>query len=183
MPRYLRNYQPGGTFFFTAVSHERRATWTSNRARDKLREAIEHVQRRFPFEIIAIALLPEHIHTIWKLPAGDTDYSTRWRRVKEEFTRRFLRSGGSDGAINSSRRRHRERAVWQRRFWEHTVRDEADLERLLNYLHWNPVKHGLVARVIDYPWSSFHRYVEMGVYPANWGLVDPCPDYDDPEWE
>ncbi|HEY1376065.1 MAG TPA: hypothetical protein VGF55_04695 [Gemmataceae bacterium] len=131
---------------------------------------------------MAVVLLPNHLHTIWTLPPDDADYSLRWGLVKERFTRRYLKGGGAEGMISQSRRQHRERAVWQRRFWEHTVRDEDDLKRCADYVHWNPVKHGLVGRVRDYRWSSFHRFARAGEYEPNWGSADPCPGYDDPEW-
>jgi putative transposase len=103
----------------------------------------------------------------------------RWGQIKESFTRGFLAAGGRGGPRNPSRRRHREQAVWQRRYHEHTCSDEDDLERHVNYLHWNPVKHGLVTRVADDPWSSFHRFVRGGTYDPNWGSDgDPCPDLD-----
>jgi putative transposase len=148
-----------------------------------LHEALRLERQKRPFELNAIVLLPDHVHTVWTLPGPDQDYSVRWQRIKETFTRLFLRAGGSEGHRSGSRTRHRERAIWQQRFWEHTCRDEADWARFLDYLHWNPVKHGLAARVGDYPWSSFHRFVERGVYDPNWGEADPCPNWDDPEWE
>jgi putative transposase len=148
-----------------------------------LGKAMREIQAKRPFEVVGIVLLPDHLHTVWTLPPGDDSYSLRWAEIKEKFTRTYLAQGGVEGTRNRSRRRHRERAVWQRRFWEHTCDDEEDLARCLDYLHWNPVKHGLVRRVEDYPWSSFHRYVDMGEYDAAWGSMDPCPGYDTPEWE
>lgn len=183
MPNYRRNYVPGGTYFFTLVMHERRPILTTDLGRRSLRQALEKVREKRPFEIVAMVLLPDHLHTIWTLPPGDDKYSIRWARIKEEFTRVYLQGGGAEGTLSQSRLRHRERAVWQRRFWEHTCRDEDDLKRFFDYLHWNPVKHGLVARVRDYPWSSFHRWVKLGEYSEHWGEVDPCPGWNDPEWE
>lgn len=183
MPNYRRNYVPGGTYFFTVVAHQRRPILTAQRARTCLREALKTAQLERPFELTAIVLLPDHLHTVWVLPAGDSDYSTRWSHLKAEFTRSYLAAGGNEGERNESRQRHRERGIWQRRFWEHTCRDEDDLKRLVDYVHWNPRKHGLVSRVKDYPWSSFHRFVQCGEYEADWGGTDPCPDWDDPEWE
>ena len=183
MSKYRRNYVPGGTYFFTVVTHERRPILNGEGARRCLRAAILAEQARRPFEVVAVALLPNHLHTVWTLPTGDADYSVRWARIKELFTRSFLAEGGQEGTGTASRRRRRERAVWQRRFWEHTCRDEDDLKRCVDYLHWNPVKHGLVPRVQDYPWSSFHRWVRLGEYDLEWGAVNPCPGYDEPEWE
>jgi putative transposase len=183
VPNYRRNYVPGGTYFFTVVTHERRPILTSDVGRKSLRTAFLKEQKTRPFEVVGVVLLPDHLHTVWTLPSGESDYSLRWARIKELFTRYFLKEGGKEGGATASRRRRRERAVWQRRFWEHTCRDEADLKRCLDYLHWNPVKHGLVARVQEYPWSSFHRFVELGEYELAWGAVNPCPGYEEPEWE
>jgi|SRR5579885_1079845 len=183
MPHYRRNYVPGGTYFFTVVTHQRRPILTSELGRRCLREALLQVQQKHPFEVFAIVLLPDHLHTIWTLPPKDANFSLRWRKIKEEFTRSYLAGGGQEGSSTISRRRHRERAVWQRRFWEHTCRDEEDLKRFLDYLHWNPVKHRLAARVRDYPWSSFHRFVQLGEYDLDWGGDNPWPGYNEPEWE
>jgi putative transposase len=131
--------------------------------------------------MVAIVLLPDHWHTVWTLPPGDQQYPLRWARIKEEFTERWLDGGGSERVQSVSRRRHRMRGVWQRRYWEHTLRDEDDLERCVDYIHWNPCKHGLVRRVRDWPWSSFHRYVALGQYDLDWGSVDPAPGWHDPE--
>jgi len=182
MPNYRRWYIPGGTYFFTVVTFERRPFLTDETSRDLLRAAIEEERVKRPFKIIAWVLLPDHLHAVWSLPAGDARYSLRWQKIKEEFTKSFLAGGGQEGVRNRSRRAKGERAVWQRRFWEHTVEDEEDLERCVDYVHWNPVKHGLVTRVRDWPWSTFHRFVETGQYDIDWGRTDPCPGYDAPEW-
>ncbi len=182
MPDYRRWYVAGGTFFFTLVTCERQPFLTEEMSRPLLRASIQKQREKRPFQIVAWVLLPDHLHTVWTLPPGDEDYSTRWMRIKEEFTETFLAAGGQEAVRNRSRRRHRERAVWQRRFWEHTVEDEADLERCVDYVHWNPVKHGLASRVRDWRWSTFHRYVKSGHYEIDWGRTDPCPGYDDPEW-
>jgi putative transposase len=183
MPDYRRNYVAGGTFFFTVVTCERRPILCTEKSRNCLHQAFAEEQRQRRFDIVGIVLLPDHLHTIWTLPAHDADFSVRWMRIKERFTRTFLAVGGEEGRPTKSRQRHRERVVWQRRFWEHTCRDEDDLKRCLDYLHWNPVKHGLIARVQDYPWSSFHRFVRLGEYDLDWGSKNPCPQYDEPEWE
>ena len=142
------------------------------------------VQAKSPFEILAIVLLPDHIHAVWGLPEGDAEYSSRWGRIKERFTREFsARDGTLDEPRSKSRLRHREANIWQRRFWEHTVRDEADLERCVDYLHWNPVKHRLVERVGDHPWSSYHRFVRSGHYDADWGREDPSPGMLEAGWD
>ena len=182
MPNYRRNYVPGGTCFFTLVTHERRPILTSPLGRRCLRAAIQTVRRRRPFAVVGIVLLPDHLHTVWTLPPGDARYPTRLRRIKEAFTEAFLSAGGAEGGRSASRVSRGERAVWQRRFWEHTVRDEDDLARCLDYLHFNPVKHGLVSGVRDWPWSSFHRYVEAGDYPPGWGSGPPA-DLPGAEWD
>lgn len=120
----------------------------------------------------AIVLLPDHLHRVWSLPEGDADFSTRWRLIKTEFTQRWLAAGGSELDGTVSRAVKGERGVWQRRFYEHQVRDLADLKRCVDYIHVNPLKHGLVRRVADWPWSSFHRYVLLGEYPADWGSAN-----------
>ena len=128
-----------------------------------------------------IVLLPDHLHAVWTLPPADHDYSTRWRRIKGRFTREYLAAGGRDGTATNSRTLRGKQAVWQRRYWEHTCRDEADVKRCVDYIHWNPVKHGLASRVSDYPWSTFHRFVQLGEYSLDWGGENPCADWNQPE--
>ncbi len=168
MRRYRRNRE-GSIFFFTLVAHQRREILTTELGRRALREAIQTVQQAHPFQIRAIALLPDHLHAVWELPMNDNDYSTRWRLIKSRFTRNWIQLGGESGMLTSSRKRSGEQAVWQRRFYEHTCRDEADVTRCIEYIHINPVKHRLVSRAVDWPWSSFHRYVQSGKYPSDWG--------------
>jgi putative transposase len=183
MPDYRRWFVPGGTFFFTVVTAERRPILCDELARCCLRRAIETIRMRRPIEIVAFALLPEHFHTVWTLPQGDSDYPTRIRRIKNEFTSEFLVNGGKEAPRSSSRQDKHERGVWQRRYWEHTIRDEDDLKRCVDYIHWNPKKHGHVLNVRDWPWCSFHRFVALGEYTLDWGAEDPAPDYHDPEWD
>jgi putative transposase len=183
MPNYRRNYVPGGTYFFTVVTHQRAPILTTSLGRSCLRKAIQTAQSKGQFKVFAIVLLPDHLHTVWVLPDGDADYSSRWGRIKEAFTRMYRAGGGLLKPVSASRRKHREQSVWQRRFWEHTCRDEDDLIRFVDYLHWNPRKHGLVSRIQDYPWSSFHRFVREGQYDVAWGGEDPCPNWSAPEWE
>ena len=168
MRNYLRS-RIGRVFSFTVVTHERRAILTTDRGRTALRSAILAVQANDPFRVVAIVLLPDHLHAIWELPAADLDYSVRWRLIKSCFTRLWTEAAGGEGSIGPSRSRKAERGVWQRRFYEHTCRDEADLKRCMDYFHVNPLKHQLVSRVLDWPWSSFHRYVRLGEYPSDWG--------------
>jgi putative transposase len=124
-------------------------------------------------DLVACVLLPDHFHCIWSLPRGDDQFSIRWKRIKETFTREYLARGGTEGILSESRRKKLERGIWQRRFWEHLIQDETDFENCVNYIHWNPRKHGLVARVVDWRWSSFHTYVRRGIYEINWGGTDP----------
>ncbi|MFO0848392.1 MAG: transposase [Gemmataceae bacterium] len=183
MSRYRRNYVSGGTYFFTLVTYRRRPILTTPLARDCLRSAFEQEQAARPFDLPAVVLLPDHLHAIWALPVGDADYSTRWRRIKERFTESFLADGGVEAAVSKSQERRHQRGVWQPRFWEHTVRDEDDLKRCLDYLHYNPVRHGLVRRVADYPWSSFTRFVRLGEYEPTWGDGFACPEIPGVEWD
>ena len=129
-----------------------------------------------------MVVLPDHIHALWTLPPDDADFSLRWQLIKRSFTERLLEQGVLDTRARMGRRSG-ERSVWQRRFWEHTIRDEDDFSRCLDYVHWNPVKHGLVERVADYRWSSFARFVELGEYTPDWGTGEVCRDILGAEWE
>ena len=182
MSWYRRRYTPGGTFFFTLVTHTRQPLFHSEANRKSLRAAFDQQIARRPFDTLGMVLLDDHLHTIWTLPDGDADYSTRWRRIKETFTDSYLAAGGVEAEVSPERRARGERGVWQRRFWEHECRDADDLKRCLDYIHWNPVKHGYVTRPADYPWSTFRRWVTAGEYDLNWG-GEPIPDVDGAEWE
>ena len=151
------------------VTYNRRPILTSTEARKLLRSAWIDVCGRFPFATDAVCLLPEHIHCIWTLQDGDLNYSVRWKEIKRLFTKSYLEQIGPGDIRSESRVRRGEAAIWQRRFWEHTIRDQTDLNHHLDYIHYNPVKHELVQTVSDWPWSSFHRYVKMGYYETNWG--------------
>lgn len=171
MRHYIRS-RAGQVFFFTVVTHERREILTTDLGRTALRTAIRTVRADHPFRITAVVLLPDHLHTVWELPADDADYSLRWRLIKSYFTQLWTGQGGEEGHAGGSRKRKGERAVWQRRFYEHACRDDNDLKRCIDYVHVNPLKHRLVDRVIDWPWSSFHRYVRLGAYSSKWGSCD-----------
>ena len=168
MPQYRRNFAPGACYFITEVTYLRRPWLCLDLARNALRAAIVKVRRHHPFIIEAWVLLPDHLHCLWTLPESDSDYSTRWRLIKSSVTAEI---GSIVGAPSDSvsRRRRGERSVWQRRFWEHTIRDEADFRIHCDYLHFNPVKHGLCIAPKLWPYSSFHRFVEEGRYESNWG--------------
>jgi putative transposase len=164
MPHYLRIKLDGGTFFFTVTLADRSSNLLVQEIR-LFREAYRTVQRRLKFTTAAICILPDHLHAIWSLPEGDVDYSKRWNLIKGGFSRYLPAS-----VIRSpSKIAKREKGIWQRRYWEHAIRDEADLVRHIDYIHFNPVKHGLVSRVCDWPHSSFHRFVERGDLPLDWG--------------
>jgi putative transposase len=183
MSEYRRNRVPGGTYFFTIVTLSRRPFLTTPIARRALRKSFRRTIRRFPFTLNALVVLPDHLHAIWTLPPGETNYPTRWGQIKEHFTRTYLDSGGSEGRTTLNRIAHRERAVWQHRFWEHTVENEHEFKRCLDYIHYNPVRHGLVSRVSDYRWSSFRRYVKLGEYELDWGTGRAATDIPGAEWE
>ena len=168
MPEYRRTYVPGGTLFFTLVTDERAPILATPEARVCLRAAITQTQARWLFEIRAVVLLPDHLHTIWTLPDGDADFSRRWAFLKKQFTRAWLAGGGAEQATSRSRQRNRRRGVWQRRFWEHAIRDEADFVRHCDYIHYNPVKHGLVGCPHDWAYSTFRRFVQEKRYEPDW---------------
>ncbi len=158
MPHYRRLYIPGSWYFFTVVTHERNPILTSRLARRSLRTAIDATRHGYPFTTVAWVVLPDHLHCIWQMPDGDADFTTRWRLIKTRFTKSYLRSGGVEITdLSISRVRRKERGVWQRRFWEHCLRDEADLRSHIAYIHHNPVKHGLVEDSRAWPYSSIHR--------------------------
>ena len=170
MPTYRRAKTKGGTYFFTVVTYHRKRFLCDEPVRTALREAIHATQAACPFTIDGWALLPDHLHCIWTLPEGDGDFSKRWAMIKRLVSKRCGHLHPA-AAMTSSKRKRNESTVWQRRFWEHMIRDEGDYMRHMDYLHYNPVKHGLVQAVKDWPFSTFHRYVREGVYPEVWGGV------------
>jgi putative transposase len=163
MTNYRRNFISGGSYFFTVNLADRRLRLLTEQIA-LLRTATRYAQVRHPFEIAAAVILPDHLHAIWNLPEGDADFALRWRLIKSAFSR-GLPSGER---ISASRARKAERGIWQRRYWEHTLRDENDFARHFDYIHFNPVKHGHVGRVSDWPFSTFQRMVKLGVYPQDW---------------
>lgn len=167
-----RRAREGNTYFFTLVTFQRQPILCLDESRQLLREAIAMVRETHPFVVDAWVLLPDHMHCIWRLPEGDTGYSTRWGLIKSAFTK------GAKGwlptpSANASRRKHREGTVWQRRFWEHMIRDERDFAAHYDYIHFNPVKHGYAPAPRDWPFSTFHRAVSEGRYSLDWG-ADPA---------
>jgi putative transposase len=163
MPNYRRALVPGGWWFFTANLLDRRSRLLTERI-DELRDAIRLTRRRHPFHIDAFVVLPDHIHAVWTLPSGDTDFPLRWRLIKAGFAKSLPRTEW----LEPARRTRGERGIWQRRFWEHLIRDEEDYGRHVEYCYINPMKHGLVTRVQDWPFSSFHRDVGAGLFPGDW---------------
>ncbi|MFL5069628.1 MAG: REP-associated tyrosine transposase [Xanthobacteraceae bacterium] len=176
MVRYRRNFIPGGMFFFTVTLIDRRSSaLVENIA--SLRRAFRITRAERPFTIDAIVVLPEHLHIVMTMPPEDSDFSGRWRQIKSLFTRDIVARG-----LPVARNERGEYALWQRRFWEHTIRDEKDLGRHVDYIHYNPIKHDLVSRVSDWPYSSFHRYVRQGWLPEDWAGVaaDPGTGFGEP---
>lgn len=164
MSSYRRFCIPGATWFFTVNLSKRHENKLLVNRIDVLRAAFAEVKNKHPFRLDGIVILPEHLHCILSLPTGDADYSTRWGLIKGGFSRN-IETGET---ISKSRRKRGERGLWQRRFWDHLIRDELDFQRHLDYIHWNPVKHGWVSRVKDWPHSSFHKFVRLGLYPEDW---------------
>ncbi|GLQ49994.1 transposase [Dyella flava] len=165
--RYRRAKTPGGTYFFTVNLADRSSALLTKRV-DALRAAVRHIKKHHPFHILAWVVLPDHMHAIWTMPDHDADYSKRWRLIKHRFSSSIERQE----TIGQSRQRKHERGIWQRRFWEHQIRDEQDLQNHLDYVHINPVKHGHVARASDWPYSSIHRYIRQGHLSPDWAC-DP----------
>ncbi|WP_054762310.1 REP-associated tyrosine transposase [Methylomonas koyamae] len=163
MPNYRRYRVSGGCYFFTVNLLERKNTLLVDHI-DLLRESVRLCKREKPFNIDAWVVLPEHMHTIWTLPEGDDDFSTRWKLIKTHFSKGLP----AEERRSKVRIKRGERGIWQRRFWEHLIRDDRDYENHMDYLHFNPVKHGWSQKVIDWPYSSFHRFFKMGVYSADW---------------
>jgi putative transposase len=167
MSQYRRNYAAGGTYFFTVNLLERNKSVLTNHI-GILRESVFKVKRKRPFEIVAWVVLPDHLHAVWTLPEGDSDYSSRWREIKKAFSRQLPKKE----SLSATRLKHGERGIWQRRFWEHTITSELDYQNHVDYVYLNPLKHGLVDQVKDWPYSSFHRDVARGLYENHWCGTD-----------
>jgi putative transposase len=177
MPDYRRTWHPGGTYFFTVNTLRRRGCTLLTQHIDSLRTSVREARRTHPFLIHGWVVLPDHLHCVIELPPGDADFATRWRLIKGGFSRR-LPATERRSAVRVARG---ERGIWQRRYWEHLIRDEHDFAAHVDYVHFNPVKHGHVGRVIDWPYSTFHARVADGIYPADWAGSVPagavcCPD-------
>lgn len=162
MTAYRRLRIPGATYFFTLALEDRTSTALTSRI-NTLRHAFFQTLAERPVHIDAIVILPDHLHAIWTLPEGDADYSTRWRLIKARFSATL-----PPGPRRASLRRKGERGLWQRRFWEHTIRDGADYDAHMRYCWGNPVKHGLAPRACDWPYSSIHRDIRHGRVDPDW---------------
>ncbi len=173
MPSYRRFYVPGGTYFFTVVTAGRKPIFGDARAVACLGGALRRVRAKHPFETVGLVVLPDHLHCLWTLPPGDVAFSRRWQWIKTDFTERWLATGGEEHARSRSRVEKGERGIWQRRFWEHHIQDEDDLERHLDYIHFNPVRHGQAHHPAEWRWSTFARHIRLGTYPSEWGTVEP----------
>jgi len=160
---YRRSLIPGGTYFFTITLQNRKSRLLVDRIH-LFKKAVQRVKEQHPFKIKAYVVLPEHLHMIWELPKGDSNYSQRWKKIKALFSKSIHKSG-----LEISKTKHNEYCLWQRRFWEHTIKDMLDFENHVNYIHYNPIKHGLVDDLHDWPYSSFHHYVQSGLISENWG--------------
>ena len=177
MSNYRRFWKPGGTFFFTVCLAHRRDNDLLIRHISALRYAIKETRKTYPFKIDAWVVLPEHMHCVITLPSTDDNYSLRWRLIKRWYSEAIPKTEYR----SEVRSKRGERGIWQRRYWEHVIRDEQDYRAHIDYVHFNPVKHGLVNRAADWPYSTFHRWVMKGAYLASWGQ-DGCVtalEYDD----
>ncbi len=168
MPNYRRNRVEGGCYFFTVNLLERYQNQLLIQKIDLLRDVVRHVRVQHPFHIDAWMVLPDHMHCIWTLPQGDADYAKRIRLIKTLFSKEIPKTE----RYPNMRLRKGERGIWQRRYWEHTIRDERDYATHMDYLHYNPVKHGYIEKVMDWPYSTFRHHVQLGLYPENWGSGD-----------
>jgi len=168
MSRYRRAATAGASYFFTVVAYRRQTIFCDEVFRNALRAAITSVRVAHPFVIDAWVLLPDHLHCVWTLPEGDADFSTRWKIIKRAVSVACREDYRRAEWMTASKLKHRESTIWQRRFWEHQIRDDLDLERHVDYIHFNPVKHGYVKSVIDWPYSTFRRYLQQGIYSPDW---------------
>lgn len=160
MPGYRRVWVEGGSYFFTVVTERRRELFLREDVRAALRLAVAKVRERYPFEIEAWVLLPDHIHCIWTLPREDADYATRWRLIKTHTTKQLNLTFNDQKILNGRRIKKRQGGIWQHRYWEHYLKDEDDYNHHVDYVHWNPVKHNLVTHPSQWPYSTYHRWLK-----------------------
>lgn len=177
--QYRRVFVKNGCYFFTVVTEKRRPIFADKESLALLREAFKKVMIKRPFTIDAMVVLPDHLHCIWTLPSNDADFSTRWRLIKTYFSKHYQHQ---IPVTNKNRINKQQQDIWQHRGWEHCLRDENDLLRHIEYVHYNPVKHGYVERAVDWESSSFHRYVKQGLVGEQWGVggltLDECIGYE-----
>jgi len=178
MPSYRRTLIKGASYFFTLVSFQRQPILCDKPIREALRNAIKLTQKKYPFNIDAWILMPDHLHCIWTLPEKDSDYSVRWNQIKRRVSIE-CKQYKKQSLMNTSKSKHRESTIWQRRFWEHQIRDDADYKRHFDYIHFNPVKHGLVNSPNQWEYSTFHKAVKDNVYDKNWGAYENPELYGD----
>ena len=168
MSHYRRANRDGGTYFFTLVSYRRQTILCNPPIRTALRNAIKTTQSKHPFTIDAWVLLPDHLHCIWTLPENDSDYAKRWRIIKQKVSRACSQEYKNENWITESKKKHRESTIWQRRYWEHQIRDQEDYNHHIDYIHYNPVKHQLCTSPVHWPYSTLHRYIQKGIYTHDW---------------
>ena len=169
MSHYRRANTAGGSYFFTVVSYRRQPFMCDEIFRSALRQAITRVKEKHPFIVEAWVLLPDHCHAIWTLPENDAHFAKRWQLIKQYVTQQCKHEYFNPALMAASKIKHQESTIWQRRYWEHQIRDERDFNNHMDYIHYNPVKHGLVKNVHEWPYSTFHQKVKQGIYPVNWG--------------
>ena len=169
MPNYRRPHVSGGTYFITQVTYQRDTWLSSDMGRKALREAINNVREKYSFAIDAFVLLPDHFHCLWSLPPGEGNKSVRLRLIKTYVTKHYRQDLAINGETSQSRQKRGESNLWQRRFWEHLIRDERDFAQHCDYIHYNPVRHGLCDNPQDWRFSSIHRFIAQGIYPTDWG--------------
>lgn len=157
MSNYKRYYQKGSYYFFTLVTYQRCRIFTNENCIKEFKLSLHKIKNKYPFTIIAYVILPDHLHFIWKLP-NDEDYSLRWRLIKRDFSMK----------LNSKKNARNEKFIWQRRFWEHAIRSENELQKYMNYIHYNPVKHGLCDLPSMWAHSSFEYWVNKNLYAKDW---------------
>lgn len=174
--QYRRAHAKGGTYFFTVNLANRQSDLLVTHIQ-VLREVIRYVKNAHPFALEAMVVLPEHLHAIWRLPVGDADYPKRWSLIKSGFSKKLDKTE----LIRPSRQIKRERGIWQRRYWEHQIKDEIDFEKHVDYIHYNPVKHGYVRKANEWPYSTLHRFIKQGILPENWADGTSVTDFSNGE--
>jgi putative transposase len=170
MPDYHRVYVNGGTYFFTLITYMRYPIFKEETAIRLLKNCFQITMKKYLFYVDAIVIMPDHLHTIWTLPDGEFDFSVRWKQIKMTFSKRY--SGNYSNKLTKSMINKKEKGIWQRRFWEHAIRSQEDFNKHCDYIHYNPVKHGLVNIPTEWEHSSFRKFVEKGLYDKDWGKLE-----------